>query len=228
MVYISGIVQKASDWFDRLAKGHPTIIDLSGSWGALENHRGAVADAIVMDGSGTMGASDYPPSRHDAAKAAACQYIEQLAEAQPDTVVTIISFGSGATLISPPRRVGEEAEELKRAIRAAKLGSTTNLGAGLAMAGRQIERVPQARRPRVIILTDGHSNCGPDPEKIAEGLKGSGVQVDAIGIGGSPSDVNEAQLRRIVSVVDGETRYWFIRDAGDLARKFEALALREV
>jgi hypothetical protein len=50
----------------------------------------------------------------------------------------------------------------------------------------------------------------------------------ARGIGGSPKDVNEAQLRKMASVVDGETRYWFIESAAELTRKFEVLALREV
>ena len=31
-----------------------------------------------------------------------------------------------------------------------------------------------------------------------------------------------------LDVVDGEVRYWFIKSVGELVKKFEALALREV
>lgn len=228
MVDINRVLHSAGDWFERVGKQLQVSVRPYPSGTAREELRGAIIDAFVIDASGSMAASDFPPSRHDAAVEAAGRNIDLLASAQPGALVTAITFATRASLIAPPRRAGESAEELKKAIRSTKLGCTTNLGAGLDLAGRQIALVPEARRPRVIILTDGHSNCGPDPERIARNLKEQGVQIDAIGIGGSPSDVNEAQLRRIVSTVDGESRYWFIRNAGDLVRKFESLALREV
>ena len=52
------------------------------------------------------------------------------------------------------------------------------------------------------------------------------MQLDIIGIGGSPADVDEDSLRRMASVVNGEIRYWFILSVGELVRKFEFLGLR--
>ena len=49
-----------------------------------------------------------------------------------------------------------------------------------------------------------------------------------IGIGGSPSEVNERDLKRMASVANGRLRYWFIESADALAERFEALALREI
>ena len=59
-------------------------------------------------------------------------------------------------------------------------------------------------------------------------IPGKQGEIDVIGIGGSPADVNEAQLKQVASVVDGKLRYWFIRDVGSLQRRFEALALGRV
>jgi hypothetical protein len=46
--------------------------------------------------------------------------------------------------------------------------------------------------------------------------------------GGSSASVNEPQLKRMASVVNGELRYWFIRSVGELVKKFKVLALREI
>jgi len=40
--------------------------------------------------------------------------------------------------------------------------------------------------------------------------------------------VNEAQLKKVASVLEGQLRYWFIRDTPSLVRRFEALALGKV
>ena len=63
---------------------------------------------------------------------------------------------------------------------------------------------------------------------MATSLKGRGIQLDIIGIGGSPAEVNEADLKRMASVVNGQRRYWFIESADALVERFEALALREI
>lgn len=78
---------------------------------------------------------------------------------------------------------------------------------------------------RIILLTDGHHWDGPSPLRIAQRLKSAGVIVDCIGIGGSPTDVDESRLKKIASCnPDGSIRYCFIGDQQDLIRKYESLA----
>ena len=101
----------------------------------------------------------------------------------------------------------------------------TNIGAGLITAGRELMALGAAVSPAIVLLTDGHSNTGPDPVQVASQLKAMNVRLDIIGIGGSPSQVNEADLKQMASILDGQLRYWFIRDKTTLVRKFEALAL---
>lgn len=63
---------------------------------------------------------------------------------------------------------------------------------------------------------------------VATELKARGIQLDIVGIGGSPAHVNEADLKRMASVIHRQLRYWFIESADALVERFEALALREI
>src|SRR5207247_9872533 len=106
--------------------------------------------------------------------------------------------------------------------------SATNITAGLAVAQREHQKFCTPRERRIVLLTDGESNTGSDPVAAATGIKSSGIQLDIIGIGGSPREVNEKNLKRMASVVRGELRYWFIGSVGELVQRFETLALREI
>jgi Mg-chelatase subunit ChlD len=107
-------------------------------------------------------------------------------------------------------------------------GSGTNIGEGLVLARKELARAQAPTNPTVILLTDGDSNQGPDPVQTAKELKADGVQLDIIGIGGSPADVNEWDLKRMASVANDRFHYWFIESADALVERFEALALREI
>jgi predicted metal-dependent phosphotriesterase family hydrolase len=101
------------------------------------------------------------------------------------------------------------------------------MGAGLTLADRELSRITAGGTRSIILLTDGHSNSGRDPEVVANIIKEKEIQLDIIGIGGSPEEVDEPLLRRMASVMQGQQRYWFIRSVGELVQRFEALALRE-
>lgn len=98
----------------------------------------------------------------------------------------------------------------------------------MQLAGRELASIRSPRNPTVILLTDGDSNQGPDPVIVAEEIKRRGIQLDIIGIGGSPAEVNEQDLKRMASVKNGQLRYWFIESADALVERFGALALREI
>lgn len=78
---------------------------------------------------------------------------------------------------------------------------------------------------RIVLLSDGEHNTGPSPVDLASKLKESGVIIDCIGIGGSPSDVDEELLKRIASrSPNGSIRYCFIGDHQQLLKKYQSLA----
>ena len=79
---------------------------------------------------------------------------------------------------------------------------------------------------RIILLSDGcHNATGRSPVKRAMILKSAGIVIDCIGIGGSPSDIDEETLKKIASSnPDRSVRYCFIGDKQQLIRKYETLA----
>ena len=185
-------------------------------------------EVLVLDVSGSMLDDDYKPTRLDGAKAASCAFLRKLQDLSPESLAGVVSFGDRGKIVCKPLRVGEGLAHLEAKIRGLTYDGATNMASGLKVAGELIRRCPGSGGGRIVMLTDGFANEGGDPEPVAEKLKRQGIQLDIIGIGGSPSDVNEKQLKRMASVVDGEMRYWFIRNVPELVKRFEALAMREV
>ena len=75
------------------------------------------------------------------------------------------------------------------------------------------------------MLTDGEYNKGGSPLMVASRLKNAGVIIDCIGIGGSPGDVDEENLKQIASRnANGSIRYCFIGDQQQLLQKYQSLA----
>lgn len=184
-------------------------------------------DMLVIDVSPSMDITDYEPSRLGGAVQAATRFIRRRAETEPDSLLGVITFSKDARVIVPPCPVKAALEEATNALQGISTSSCTNIAAGLARAQEQITRIAGARDPRILLLTDGHSNTGDDPRDIAANLKEQGTQLSIIGIGGVPTDVDEAMLKEMASIIDDERRYWFIKSIGELVQKFEALSLRE-
>lgn len=193
-----------------------------------DRYAGERVVAIAIDVSPSMEETDYHPTRLEGAKRAARRYLDTKRQVEPQTLVGLLDFHGEAQRVSSPLPVAEHHRELRSALNRLHTGYGTNIGAALQLAMRELSRVPSACNPTVILLTDGGANAGPDPVSVAAEVKGRGIQLDIIGIGGSPADVNEADLKRMASVVHGQLRYWFIKSSEALVERFEALALREI
>ena len=78
-----------------------------------------------------------------------------------------------------------------------------------------------------MLLTDGH---GGDFIRTGQRLRGAGVLIDIIGIAGDPSAVAEEDLKKVASVVNGASRYRFIKNRAELLQHFKTIAndLRQV
>jgi len=185
-------------------------------------------EVLVLDVSGSMLANDYEPTRLDGAKTASCAFLRKLRDVSPESLAGVVSFGDKGRTVCKPLRVGDGLAHLEAKVSGLKGDGATNMASGLKLAGELISKCPGSGGGRIVMLTDGFANEGGDPEPVAQNLKRQGIQLDIIGIGGSPSEVNEKELRRMASVVDGQRRYWFIRNVPDLVKRFEALAMREV
>lgn len=203
----------------------PTCDEVSFPPGFHFGARGRFACELLLDASPSMEDDDYPPSRFAAAKQAATRYLETCAVQTPDALMGVVFYAESATVAAPLLPVKAHLRQLRSAISGGEIDSATSIGAGLIAAHRELVSAGPEVSPEILVLTDGHSNTGPEPVPIARRLKEHGVRLSMIGIGGSPSDVNEDELKQMASVVDGQLRYWFIRDTPTLVRRFETLAL---
>ncbi|MGB2796094.1 MAG: vWA domain-containing protein [Phycisphaerae bacterium] len=177
--------------------------------------------ALVLDVSGSMLETDWPPSRLQAAQDAAQAFCDRLADESPNVQVTIIAYGEEAVLLCP-LTLAFDHDTLSRAIYTAPVLNATNITAGLKMAYGALVR---SHRPAdVVLLTDGHHNHGPGPRQIAARLKGFAT-LHITGIAGSPVDLDESLLVDIASArLDGSKRYRWIGDRDDLIEHFRDIA----
>lgn len=211
---------------DGLLDGAPRLAD-SPAGDVLSEWAGREVDELVIDVSHSMDMTDYKPSRLAGAVRAASQFLKRRAESNPDALAGIVSFCWRARMIAPLQPLRANLAAALEALEGLSTGNATNIAAGLSLASREVKKIVGVRTSRVLLLTDGHSTMGDNPEEVAAMVKEGGTQLDIIGIGGSPEDVNVSVLKEMASIVNGERRYWFIKSVGELVEKFEALALRE-
>jgi len=203
---------------------------------------------LCIDVSPSMTEGDYKPSRIEGAKEAACALIRQKASQAPHDRVGLVTFSRSGRRELGLTTIGSGASVVMEAIGRIEIGSYTNLASGLTQAKRVLESsidattrtlaktmrflfhmgaevASEPRSRRILVLTDGCHNHGPEPLPVARAIKESGTLIDVIGIGGDPSEVDEKLLRQVASDrPDGSPRYWFIRDSRELVKRFEELA----
>lgn len=211
---------------------------------------------LVIDVSASMECDDFRPSRLHAAVNAACALVGVKRDHHGGDFVGVVTFSDVSRSAHALSSVRESSTSLERSIRSLRTELCTDIGAGLREAARMLGRQrPRAlggeilgrvgrwllggsesparasdeslSNARIILLSDGGDTSDSGPRALANSLKGQGVVIDTIGIGGSPEDVDEALLREIASArSDGSKRYCFIKDSEHLVQKFESLAGR--
>lgn len=157
---------------------------------------------LTFDTSGSMGADDMQPTRMEAAKAAAREFVQR----QPPTVlVGVVSFSDSGFSVQPP--TNDQAAVLAAIDRLAPARGTS-LGNGINAALGAIEAMERREPPRyytnatavpsptptpmpegtyipavIVMLTDGESNVPPDPLVAAQAAAERGVRIYPIGMG---------------------------------------------
>lgn len=220
------IFQKTRDWLesDEFASSLANPMERS----RYDARAGARAVVLAIDVSPSMESRDYQPTRLEGAKRAIHRYLGDMSRQEPEALIGIVDFHGEAERVTHPLPIGSHYRQLLELLMRLHTGPGTNIGAALQLASRELARIRSPRNPTVILLTDGDSNWGPDPVIVSDEIKGRGIQLDIIGIGGSQAEVNEKDLKRMASVTNGQLRYWFIESADALVERFEALALREI
>jgi Ca-activated chloride channel family protein len=154
---------------------------------------------LTIDVSGSMCSSDIPPSRLEAAEAAAASFINSQSSS---TRIGIVAFSSYAEVVQAPTN---DKTALLGALKSLATGRRTAIGDGILASIDTISEIdPGVAKSQtdsstgtapppvpkgdyapdiVVLLTDGASNTGTDPLDAAQQAADRGVRVYTIGFG---------------------------------------------
>jgi Ca-activated chloride channel family protein len=188
---------------------------------------------LAFDVSGSMAADDMKPTRMDAAKAAAKEFVLR----QPSTVnIGIIAFSDDGFSVQVPTN---DQAAILAAIDRLKPQRGTSLGQGIlaslntiaegsALAPSQDSSLFPTPAPTptplpegtytsavIVMLTDGENNELPNPLEVAQIASDRGVRIHTIGVGSAEgvslhvngfnvfTQLNEPLLQQIAQITDG-------------------------
>src|SRR5450432_1695090 len=154
---------------------------------------------LTIDVSRSMCSTDIPPSRIEAAEAAAISFIQGQ---KASTQIGIVAFSGFAEIIQEPTT---DEQALESAIQSLTTGFRTAIGSGILKSLDGIAEIDKSVPPSgvdpstglaplpvpkgdyapdiMILLTDGASNSGPMPLDAAQQAADRGIRVYTIGFG---------------------------------------------
>jgi len=164
---------------------------------------------LVVDTSGSMKEKDYllegqRVSRMDVSKAVLAKFVAS----RPNDRIGLVVFGEEAFTQCPLTLDHQGMLPFLRQINIGLAGErATAIGDGLAIAGQRLKDL-SAPSKVIILLTDGQSNTGSDPVRIADAIASLGIRIYSIGLGGGGEGfigmlvgghfaVDESMLRKI-------------------------------
>jgi Ca-activated chloride channel family protein len=206
---------------------------------------------LVFDVSGSMAADDLKPTRMDAAKVAAREFVKR----QPPTIqIGVVAFSDGGLSVQAPTN---EQDTLLAAINRLTPQRGTSVGQGILAALKTIDALKglptnyySNRTPTptptptpmpkgtftsaaIVLLTDGENNENPDPLAVAQAAADRGVRIYTIGIGSAAGTtlhingftvhtrLNEPALQQIAQLTEGA--YYNVANQDDLRRVYDTL-----
>jgi Ca-activated chloride channel family protein len=144
----------------------------------LKQTKEGVNVVLVIDDSGSMQATDYTPTRLEAAKSSAKILIQSL---KPQDDIGIVIFESGATTASYLTPFKDRALDKLASIK--QKDGQTAIGDGLSLAVDMATSIPNKKKV-VILLSDGVNNAGViSPAEAVQFAKSNKVQVYTVGMG---------------------------------------------
>ncbi len=189
---------------------------------------------VAIDVSRSMMATDVKPSRMEAAKEAATEFLNQL----PTRFnVALVSFAGTASLVVPPTT---DRGVVARAVENLELAPATAIGDGiyasldsLALLPPDPEHPDDPAPAAIVLLSDGSTNIGRPSLKAAKQAKSMEVPIFTIAYGTAdgyvidggrrqPVPVNHGELTGIARASGGEK--FSAASAGELGSVYKSIA----
>jgi Ca-activated chloride channel family protein len=136
---------------------------------------------LALDQSGSMAATDVSPSRLQAVKSAANEFIDGV----PDELrVGAVAFNHRVRRIAAPSRERDGTRALVSGMRPSG-GTATGeaLEASLRLVRREAERAGRRRAAAIVLLSDGESTHGRDPIPVAREARRLRVPIYTVALG---------------------------------------------
>jgi Ca-activated chloride channel homolog len=186
-------------------------VGLAGFEMADTAERAQVNVALVIDKSGSM-----QGAKIQKAKEAALMAVDRL---RSDDIVSVIAYDSTVTVLVPATKVSDRAT-IRRGINSLRAGGSTALFAGVSRGANEVRKFLEKNQVnRVLLLSDGLANVGPDsPGALGElgaSLGKEGMTVTTVGLG---NNYNEDLMTQLAGRSDGN--HAFAEGTTDLARIF--------
>jgi Ca-activated chloride channel homolog len=184
------VVPKQSQWRRHLAVALSllSLITLTAAFARPKTQvdvpRERATIVIVIDASLSMQATDVQPSRLDAAKAAAVQFVKDLPEKYN---VSVVSMAGNVSILVPPTLNHTSVEN---AINSIQLQDSTAIGEGIATALRALQQAPKdpdnpdsVAPGAIVLLSDGTNTVGRAPQQAAAEAAQAKVPIYTIAYG---------------------------------------------
>jgi Ca-activated chloride channel family protein len=178
---------------------------------------------LAIDTSTSMRANDVDPSRLEAAKGAASDFVDGM----PDRFrLGLVSFNGNARQLVAPT---QDHDSVRDALERLRLDNYTAIGEGIFTSLDGLQDVPsrtsRRRLAHVVLMSDGDTNSGRTNEEAADAAARARIPVTTIAFGtddgtiGSGSNefsvpVNREALRDIARTTDG--RFYEAESADEL------------
>lgn len=193
---------------------------------------------LTTDLSGSMQATDVAPNRLLAARSAAAEF---LAGVPPRIRVGLVAFNHNARTLQTPTTDRQAVRDALASIEPAG-GTATGEALAAALANLQRQRDDDGRQApgAIVLLTDGASTRGRDPEELARRARRLKIPIYTVALGTPQGTIeverpdgttrtervppDPASLRRIAELSGG--RFFEAADAETLSAVYEQLGSR--
>lgn len=176
-----------------------------------QTDRAPVNVAIVLDRSGSMEGEKIAR-----AKDAAILAVDML---DSRDIASIVTYSDSVSVLVPSTRIVDK-EDVRAKVRSIYADGSTALFAGVSKGAHELRKFFERQRVnRVILLSDGLANVGPDSPgalgDLGSSLRREGISVSTIGLG---LGYNEDLMVQLAQKSDGN--HAFVENTRDLSRIF--------